>query len=91
MNKKFAEFNELLKKDKSLQKQLQAAKNQQDFVKLYCKLAKQKGYEISPQEVKEYLNNIKRNINEDQLNKLAGGISGLELGNLMACHNINSI
>lgn len=79
MNKNFIAFNELLRKDAHLQNQLKAATNEEAFVKLYCQLAKGKGYDIPPQEVKEYLKKIKANsgikhvLNQEELRQIAGG------------------
>lgn len=93
LGKKFLEFGKILQKDPHLQKQLQSAKNEESFVKLYCQLAKQKGYEISEGEVKEYLRSVKKNfaaMSDENIKNLAAGgkVAGC---NITGCLDLTNI
>lgn len=76
--KKFDEFNALLKKAPKLQKQLKAAKDSESFVRLYCELAKQNGYDFSQEELRGYIKKMKNaaskhELHEEDLKRIAGG------------------
>lgn len=79
MDKKFIEFNEILKKDAELQKELKKAKDLESFAKLFSQMAKKKGYDISTDEVITFFKTMKKKfdskdkLSKEDMEKIAAG------------------
>ena len=73
-------FYEVVQNDPELQAQFKTVSDADSFVQLAVKLAAAHGYEFTPEEAKEAIEEGETELTDEQLTQLAGGVDGTGCG-----------